>query len=693
MRSAQYVGRVGALAFALGIGAVIAGVPGVAWAGPEGEPDPSDAPGVSAPENPDGSTGDVSDTDVGGGDLGDPGDTGGVGDGGDVDGGGDSAGGMQVERSGGVITSTNPGSAGAKSKEKDRDADPPKKRAAAKQKAFSVAPSLTQTTTQSTEITVAEPGPKVRAQAPALSIAPKDPEPQIKPSAGSPVDVAPVTLAAPGLQKQVPARMTAVTKPLAQSPVSGLLPFVTLAPTTDGKQPGTTDSPLLLGFLAAGRQVDKKASIEDESIAPTVDSTDTSLMMMSAAAKIAPTASPTRRDNVKPTLSLTGPASGATVSGTVTLSATPTDNAGGSGVAGVQFQLDGANLGAEDTTAGTIPDPSNGYSVSWNTTTASNGTHTLTAVARDAAGNTTTSAPVTVKVDNAAPAVSLTAPANVSGTAVTLSASATDNAGGSGVAGVQFKLDGANLGTEDTTPNPYSVSWNTTTVANGTHTLTAVARDAAGNTTTSAPVTVKVDNAAPAVSLTAPANVSGTAVTLSASATDNAGGSGVAGVQFKLDGANLGTEDTTPNPYSVSWNTTTVANGTHTLTAVARDAAGNTTTSTVNVTVDNETPTDVPFTVTSIPVNSYPTAVAFSGDYAFVYGGDVIWTIDTRANEITDWTAFYNEPAEVSPDGTRRYEYEPGYMSVSVVDNKTNAVVDTIDIPTCDSCGYAYRRP
>ena len=143
-----------------------------------------------------------------------------------------------------------------------------------------MAPSPTTTTTQSTAKTVAEPGRKARSQAPALSIAsPKDPGPQLKQSTSPPVDVAPLTLAAPGLQKPVAARMTAVTKPLAQSPVSRLLPFVTLAPTADGKQPGTTESPLLLGFLAAGREVDKKASIEDESIARTVDSTETSLMM------------------------------------------------------------------------------------------------------------------------------------------------------------------------------------------------------------------------------------------------------------------------------------------------------------------------------------------------------------------------------------------------------------------------------
>jgi hypothetical protein len=66
-----------------------------------------------------------------------------------------------------------------------------------------------------------------------------------------------------------------------------------------------------------------------------------------------------------------------------------------------------------------------------------------------------------------------------------------------GVAGVQFKLDGANLGAEDTSA-PYTVAWDTTTKADGSHTLAAVARDAAGNSATSATVTVTVSNTAPA---------------------------------------------------------------------------------------------------------------------------------------------------------------------------------------------------
>ena len=68
----------------------------------------------------------------------------------------------------------------------------------------------------------------------------------------------------------------------------------------------------------------------------------------------------------------------------------------------------------------------------------------------------------------------------MSGT-VSVAATASDNVG---VVGVQFKLDGANLGSEDAS-SPYTVSWNTATASNGAHSLTAVARDAAGNQTQS----------------------------------------------------------------------------------------------------------------------------------------------------------------------------------------------------------------
>src|SRR5437867_6188985 len=128
-------------------------------------------------------------------------------------------------------------------------------------------------------------------------------------------------------------------------------------------------------------------------------------------------------------------------------------------------------------------------------------------------------------LDTTPPAVSLTAPANgvtVSGTAVTVSASASDNVG---VVGVQFKLDGVNLGAEDTVA-PYSVSWNTTLAASGTHSLTAVARDAAGNTATAAAVGVTVDNTTPVISTVTASSIS-SAGALITWATNEAGDSQV----------------------------------------------------------------------------------------------------------------------------------------------------------------------
>jgi len=97
-------------------------------------------------------------------------------------------------------------------------------------------------------------------------------------------------------------------------------------------------------------------------------------------------------DTTSPTVSITGPSAGASIAGTVTVAASASDNIA---VVGVQFRLDGATLGAEVTTAP--------YGTTWNTTTASNGAHTLTAVARDAAGNTATATAITVTVANLLP--------------------------------------------------------------------------------------------------------------------------------------------------------------------------------------------------------------------------------------------------------------------------------------------------
>jgi Ca2+-binding RTX toxin-like protein len=179
-------------------------------------------------------------------------------------------------------------------------------------------------------------------------------------------------------------------------------------------------------------------------------------------------------------LSVTSPAVGVSLSGTVSVAASSPNL-----LAGVQFLLNGSALKAEDTT-----DP---YSVSWNTTTVLDGTHVLSARGRDAAGNTVTAAGVPVQVvnDPIPPTVSIAAPVtgDIVTKIITVSANAADNVG---VVGVQFLLDGAPLGAEDKSV-PYSVRWNTSTTGGiGAHTLLARVRDAAGNVTDSAPVTVTV---------------------------------------------------------------------------------------------------------------------------------------------------------------------------------------------------------
>ncbi|HWA86449.1 MAG TPA: Ig-like domain-containing protein [Opitutus sp.] len=96
-------------------------------------------------------------------------------------------------------------------------------------------------------------------------------------------------------------------------------------------------------------------------------------------------------DTAAPTVTITSPHDTDTVSGTVSITSTATDNIG---VVGVQYKLDGGNLGAETTSP---------FTYSWDTSLATSGSHSLTAVARDAASNTTTSSPVGVTVSNSLP--------------------------------------------------------------------------------------------------------------------------------------------------------------------------------------------------------------------------------------------------------------------------------------------------
>lgn len=190
-------------------------------------------------------------------------------------------------------------------------------------------------------------------------------------------------------------------------------------------------------------------------------------------------------------------------------------------------------------------------------------TTTYTLTATNSVGSVTKTVTLTVNPagDTAAPTVSITAPAanaTVSGSSVTISATASDNVG---VVGVQFKVDGSNIGVEDTSA-PYSVTWNTTSASNGSHAITAVARDAANNSTTSTSVNVSVNNTVAPSKVTTPSiSPTGGSYSSAQSVTMSTSTSGAA-IRYTTDG-------TTPNSSSNLYSSAITVSSTTTIKAIA----------------------------------------------------------------------------------------------------------------------------
>jgi glucose/arabinose dehydrogenase len=227
----------------------------------------------------------------------------------------------------------------------------------------------------------------------------------------------------------------------------------------------------------------------------------------------------------------------------------------------------------------------------------------------------------TPAVVNVPPSVSITNPANgaifIAPTTATIQAAANDSDGI--VTNVQF-FDGAtSLG--NATSSPYGITAN---LALGPHTLTAVASDNLGATTTSDPITVSViSNTPPSVSITSPTN--GTSLTAPATVI-------IAATTSDLDGnvTNVAFFDGTDSighvansPYSIL---ASLAVGTHTLTATVSDNLGTTTTSaTVTVAVASNGPPNQPAFTGILLANTAAIAPALSitnGSFQFTWQGD-----------------------------------------------------------------------
>jgi chitodextrinase len=216
---------------------------------------------------------------------------------------------------------------------------------------------------------------------------------------------------------------------------------------------------------------------------------------------VSATTPPPAGDGAPPTASITAPANNAVVKGsTVSVTASASDNVG---VLGVQFLLDGANLGSEDS--------SPPYSMVWNTTAAADGAHQLRARARDAAGNVGLSNAITVSVDNVVPTGTISinnGAAYTQSRTTTLHLSVSD--GGSSPTSMRF----SNTGSSYSAAEPYATTrtW-TLTTGNGVKTVYAQFRDS-GNWSQGFTDTITYDSAAPAISNVNASGITATAVTI-----------------------------------------------------------------------------------------------------------------------------------------------------------------------------------
>jgi hypothetical protein len=260
-----------------------------------------------------------------------------------------------------------------------------------------------------------------------------------------------------------------------------------------------------------------------------------------------------------------------------TILLTATDNVGGSGIAHTYYILDGTPQ-AEGTIIGA----------------SGAGSHTLSFWSVDVAGNVEVATPVTFEITAPpVPVPDTTAPTTTSDakatyvSAATILLTATDNAGGSGVAHTYYVVDGTPQA-EGTTVNASGV---------GSHTLSFWSVDVAGNTEVATPVTFEItappvpvpDTTAPTTTSDAKATYVGSA-SIALTAVDNAGGSGVAHTYYILDGA----------PQAEGLLVSTSGVGSHTLSFWSVDVAGNI-----------EVATDTSFDVTAAPV---PTTVTCTID-------------------------------------------------------------------------------
>jgi chitodextrinase len=239
--------------------------------------------------------------------------------------------------------------------------------------------------------------------------------------------------------------------------------------------------------------------------------------------------------------------------------------------------------------------------------------------------------------DTTAPSVSLVAPvgnAIISGT-VNVSATASDDTGGSGIAKVDFYVDGLLNGTDTTGPSPYTYSLDATTLTNGSHTLAVKAYDNANNASAmSSPLTVNVANS-DTESPTTPTNVTTTAVSSTqvvvrwTASTDNVG---VTAYCITRDGVSLGCPSAGVTSYTDS---NVLAGNSYAYTVTAMDSAGNYSAASSAATIIMPTPVVADTTAPTAPANFTATAVSASQI-------NLGWSVSTDNIGVTGYDVYRN---------------------------------------------------
>ncbi len=301
-------------------------------------------------------------------------------------------------------------------------------------------------------------------------------------------------------------------------------------------------------------------------------------------------------DTTAPTVSISSPAANTTYTSaqTVTIAASASDNVG---VSKVEF-YDGSILKGTDT--------SSPFTCSWTISSSLDGTHNFTAKAYDAAGNSATSSPDTLNVNIASASTSSPGTFQFGSASYSVGEGAgkvnltVNRVGGSG--GTVTVDWGTQQNTATVNVDYQGVSWTPLTFADGetskvvsvniiqdtlvegNETFNVLLNNPTGGATLGSPTTAAVtivdddkasaDTTAPTVSISSPsANATYTSaqtVTVTASASDNVG---ISKVEF-YDGSTLKGTDSAA-PYIYAWAVSSSTDGTHSFTAKAYDAAGN----------------------------------------------------------------------------------------------------------------------